>query len=150
MSDILAETPDRFLLLPVRDERAWAFYQEAVACFWTAQELDLTHDRYGELQDGERTLLNNVLAFFAAADGIVGENLCKQVCADMRVGATTLDGSIEIAPLECRAARVAVVAAVERHRLRRCADGRLVTRRVGLQCDADTACVVKRRIIERC
>ena len=75
MSDILAETPDRFLLLPVRDERAWAFYQEAVACFWTAQELDLTHDRYGELQDGERTLLNNVLAFFAAADGIVGENL---------------------------------------------------------------------------
>ena len=75
MSDILAETPDRFLLLPVRDERAWAFYQEAVACFWTAQELDLTHDRYSELQDGERTLLNNVLAFFAAADGIVGENL---------------------------------------------------------------------------
>ena len=42
MSDILAETPDRFLLLPVRDERAWAFYQEAVACFWTAQELDLS------------------------------------------------------------------------------------------------------------
>ena len=39
--DILAETPDRFLLLPVRDERAWAFYEEAVACFWTAQELDL-------------------------------------------------------------------------------------------------------------
>ena len=63
MSDILAETPDRFLLLPVRDEQAWAFYQDAVACFWTAQELDLTHDRYGELQDGERTLLNNVLAF---------------------------------------------------------------------------------------
>ena len=61
MSDILAETPDRFLLLPVRDERAWAFYQEAVACFWTAQELDLTHDRYSELQDSERTLLNNVL-----------------------------------------------------------------------------------------
>ena len=49
MSDILAETPDRFLLLPVRDERAWAFYQDAVACFWTAQELDLTHDRYSEL-----------------------------------------------------------------------------------------------------
>ena len=73
--DILAESPDRFLLLPVRDERAWAFYQEAVACFWTAQELDLTHDRYSELQDSERTLLNNVLAFFAAADGIVGENL---------------------------------------------------------------------------
>ena len=47
MPDILAETPDRFLLLPVRDEQAWTFYQEAVACFWTAQELDLTHDRYG-------------------------------------------------------------------------------------------------------
>ena len=51
--DILAESPDRFLLLPVRDERAWAFYQEAVACFWTAQELDLTHDRYSELQDSD-------------------------------------------------------------------------------------------------
>ena len=75
MANILAETPDRFLLLPVRDEQAWQFYQEAVACFWTAQELDLTHDRYGELQDGERTLLNNVLAFFAAADGVAGENL---------------------------------------------------------------------------
>ena len=45
MSDILAETPDRFLLLPVRDEQAWAFYQDAVACFWTAQELDLTLPR---------------------------------------------------------------------------------------------------------
>ena len=56
MPDILAETPDRFLLLPVRDEQAWAFYQDAVACFWTAQELDLTHDRYSELQDSERTL----------------------------------------------------------------------------------------------
>ena len=39
MSDILAETPDRFLLLPVRDEQAWAFYQEAVACFLSLSKL---------------------------------------------------------------------------------------------------------------
>ena len=40
-------------LLPIRDEQAWKYYQDAVACFWTAQELDLTHDRYDELQDVE-------------------------------------------------------------------------------------------------
>ena len=108
MSDILAETPDRFLLLPVRDEQAWAFYQDAVACFWTAQELDLTHDRYGELQDGERTLLNNVLAFFAAADGIVGENLATNFipqvqAAEMRAF-YSFQCAIETHPL-CSAAR---------------------------------------------
>ena len=89
MVDILCETPDRFLLLPIRDEQAWKYYQDAVACFWTAQELDLTHDRYEELQDGQKTVLNNVLAFFATADGIVGENLATNFipqvqCAEMR------------------------------------------------------------------
>ena len=57
MSDILAETPDRFLLLPVRDEQAWAFYQDAVACFWTAQELDLTHGAASDVAQQECVLM---------------------------------------------------------------------------------------------
>ena len=73
--NILKETPDRFLLLPVEDKEAWGFYKEAIANFWTAEEVDLASDKFSELPSVDRNLLKMVLSFFAAADGIVGENL---------------------------------------------------------------------------
>lgn len=78
-TDILRETPDRLLLLPVRDEKAWSFYKDAIAAFWTAEEIDLAHDDFGSLHGNDRRALKAVLAFFAAADGIVGENLATNM-----------------------------------------------------------------------
>jgi len=73
--DILKPTPDRLLLLPVQDHEAWAFYKDAVAAFWTAEEIDVAHDDFGAIGGADRRALKAVLAFFACADGIVGENL---------------------------------------------------------------------------
>ena len=69
------ESSDRWLLLPVTDDRAWEFYKAAVANFWTVEEVDLANDRFDQLDENDRHSLKLVLAFFAAADGIVGENL---------------------------------------------------------------------------
>jgi ribonucleoside-diphosphate reductase subunit M2 len=68
---------DRLVIFPIRHADMWSLYKKAEACFWTAEELDLSHDRkdWDALSDGERTFLLNVLAFFAASDGIVNENL---------------------------------------------------------------------------
>jgi ribonucleotide reductase beta subunit family protein with ferritin-like domain len=74
-SSILQCDDARLLLIPVRDEAAWRFYKEAVANFWTAEEIDLAHDDLETISPKERQALKQVLAFFAVADGIVGENL---------------------------------------------------------------------------
>lgn len=84
-TDILAPTDDRLLLLPVKDSQAWTFYKEALANFWTAEEIDLAHDNIDELDARDRRALMYVLAFFAAADGIVGENLAANFIPQVQV-----------------------------------------------------------------
>lgn len=84
-TNILTETPDRLLLLPVRDHEAFRFYKEAIANFWTAEEVDLAHDNFDVLDKRDRQALMYVLAFFAAADGIVGENLAVNVIPQVQV-----------------------------------------------------------------
>ncbi len=86
MSDIMRESPDRFLLLPVEDHQAWAFYKEAIANFWTAEEVDLANDRYDDLKPEDKKLLKMVLGFFAAADGIVGENIATNFIPQVQRG----------------------------------------------------------------
>ena len=87
MSQDILETDDqRLLLLPVRDERAWGFYKEAVRNFWTAEEIDLSHDNLSDVQPNDRVALKRVLAFFAVADGIVGENLATNFIPLVQVG----------------------------------------------------------------
>ena len=61
-NNILKENPQRLLLLPVQDDAAWAFYKEAVRNFWTAEEIDLSHDDY-TIQENDRVALKQVLAF---------------------------------------------------------------------------------------
>jgi len=78
-NDILRENCDRFLLLPVEDHEAWKFYKDAIANFWTAEEVDLGADRFDLITGADRKLLKLVLGFFAAADGIVGENLATNL-----------------------------------------------------------------------
>jgi ribonucleoside-diphosphate reductase beta chain len=75
---MLQENKDRFVLFPIKHDDIWTMYKQEVASFWTAEEIDLAQDlkEWEEvLSNDERHFLKHVLAFFAASDGIVNENL---------------------------------------------------------------------------
>lgn len=74
---LLAHNPSRFVIFPIAHEKVWDMYKKAEGSFWTAEELDLSKDRphWEALNDNERHFIKHVLAFFAASDGIVNENL---------------------------------------------------------------------------
>ncbi len=75
---ILEPTNDRFVIFPIRHKEIWAMYKKAEASFWTAEEIDLSQDMTdweNKLTKDERHFIKHVLAFFAASDGIVNENL---------------------------------------------------------------------------
>ncbi len=75
---ILAENKDRFVIFPIKYNDIWEYYKKSEASFWTAEEIDLSQDMTdwnNKLNDNERHFIKHVLAFFAASDGIVNENL---------------------------------------------------------------------------
>lgn len=75
---ILQENKDRFVLFPITHKEIWEMYKKAEASIWTAEEIDLAMDIVDwekKLNDNERYFIKHVLAFFAASDGIVNENL---------------------------------------------------------------------------
>lgn len=75
---LLADNKDRFVLFPITHHDIWGMYKQAEASFWTAEELDLTTDLQdwaNKLTEDEKYFIKHVLAFFAASDGIVNENL---------------------------------------------------------------------------
>lgn len=74
---LLKENKDRFVLFPIKYDKIWEMYKKAENSFWTAEEIDLSADLkdWDRLNDGERHFITHVLAFFAASDGIVNENL---------------------------------------------------------------------------
>jgi ribonucleoside-diphosphate reductase beta chain len=75
---ILVENKDRFVLFPIKHNEIWEYYKKAEASFWTAEEIDLgadIQDWNTKLNDDEKHFIKHVLAFFAASDGIVNENL---------------------------------------------------------------------------
>jgi ribonucleoside-diphosphate reductase beta chain len=74
---LLQENPNRFVLFPIQNNDIWQMYKQAEASFWTAEEIDLSQDQkdWEGMNDGERHFISHVLAFFAASDGIVNENL---------------------------------------------------------------------------
>ena len=78
---------DRFVLFPLQHRRLWEMYKKHEACFWTAEEIDLGSDAtdWERLSDGERHFISHVLAFFAASDGIVVENLAQRFCAEVQI-----------------------------------------------------------------
>ena len=83
---ILKDNPNRFVIFPIQHHDIWSFYKKAEASFWTAEEIDLSDDLndYAALTDGERHFVNNVLAFFAASDGIVNENLAENFVSEVQ------------------------------------------------------------------
>ncbi|GAA99634.1 hypothetical protein E5Q_06335 [Mixia osmundae IAM 14324] len=84
---LLQELDNRFVLFPIKYDEIWRFYKRAVASFWTAEEIDLTGDRadFESLTPGERHFILHVLAFFAASDGIVNENLVERFSSEVKV-----------------------------------------------------------------
>ena len=83
---ILKENNSRFVLFPIKHHDIWEFYKKAEASFWTAEEIDLHQDLidWEKLNDGERHFISHVLAFFAASDGIVNENLAENFVAEVQ------------------------------------------------------------------
>ncbi|KAH9846515.1 ribonucleotide reductase small subunit [Lenzites betulinus] len=81
MEPLLMESKRRFVLFPIQYHEIWQMYKKAEASFWTAEEMDLSkdlHDWHNRLNDDERHFISHVLAFFAASDGIVNENLVER------------------------------------------------------------------------
>lgn len=85
---LLMENKKRFVLFPIKYHEIWQMYKKAEASFWTAEEIDLSkdlHDWDKRLNDDERFFISHVLAFFAASDGIVNENLLERFSNEVQV-----------------------------------------------------------------
>ncbi|KAI6034246.1 ribonucleotide reductase small subunit [Pisolithus microcarpus] len=85
---LLKESRRRFVLFPIQYHEIWQMYKKAEASFWTAEEMDLSkdiHDWNNRLNDNERHFVSHVLAFFAASDGIVNENLVERFSNEVQV-----------------------------------------------------------------
>ena len=77
---ILQENENRFVIFPIQHHDIWEWYKKMEASFWTAEEIDLHQDlsdRNSKLNDDEKYFIKHILAFFAASDGIVNENLAE-------------------------------------------------------------------------
>jgi ribonucleoside-diphosphate reductase beta chain len=84
---ILQENPNRFVIFPIEHPEIWDMYKKQQACIWTAEEIDLSSDIddwRNKLNDNERHFIKHVLAFFAASDGIVNENLAENFVGEVQ------------------------------------------------------------------
>lgn len=84
---ILRPNPDRFVIFPIEHEDLWNYYELVLDAMWTQKEVDLSKDLdhwNNKLTDNERFFIKNVLAFFAASDGIVNENLAENFLKEVQ------------------------------------------------------------------
>jgi len=83
---LLKEDKSRFVLFPIKHDDIWEMYKKAEASFWTAEEIDLAADNkdWEKLTDNEKFFVSHVLAFFAASDGIVNENLAINFSSEVQ------------------------------------------------------------------
>ncbi|KAI5964816.1 RNR2 [Candida pseudojiufengensis] len=85
---LLKENKRRYVMFPIRYHEIWQMYKKAEASFWTAEEIDLgkdLHDWKFKLNENERYFISRILAFFAASDGIVNENLVENFSAEVQI-----------------------------------------------------------------
>lgn len=85
---ILTNNPNRYVLFPIQDNDIWNMYKKALDSFWVVQEIDCSKDIKdwnNKLNDDERYFLSMILAFFAASDGIVVENLAVRFMKDVQL-----------------------------------------------------------------
>ncbi|KAI4261356.1 MAG: hypothetical protein L6R42_003449 [Xanthoria sp. 1 TBL-2021] len=85
---LLQDNPQRFVLFPIKYHEIWQMYKKAEASFWTAEEIDLSkdlHDWNNRINDDEKYFISHILAFFAASDGIVNENLVERFSGEVQI-----------------------------------------------------------------
>jgi len=84
---LLTENPNRYVMFPLTDHDIWKSYKKQMDCFWRAEEIDFSKDRkhWETLSDNERYFIKMILAFFAASDGIVLENLGQRFMVDVQL-----------------------------------------------------------------
>uniref|UniRef100_T1JNH5 Uncharacterized protein n=1 Tax=Strigamia maritima TaxID=126957 RepID=T1JNH5_STRMM len=84
---LLKENPQRFVLFPIQYQDIWQFYKKAQASFWTVEEVDLSNDLkdWDSLKPAEKMFISQILAFFAASDGIVNENLVERFSQEVQI-----------------------------------------------------------------
>jgi ribonucleoside-diphosphate reductase subunit M2 len=84
---LLAPDDNRFVMFPIKHDDIWQMYQKQVDCFWRPEEIDLAKDidHWNTLNADERYFISMILAFFAASDGIVLENLASRFMTDVQV-----------------------------------------------------------------
>merc|ERR1711865_716746 len=85
--ELLRENPRRWVMFPIRFPEVWEMYKKHEASFWTAEEIDLSSDNkdWEKLSDSEQHFVKHVLAFFAASDGIVNENLADNFTTEIQI-----------------------------------------------------------------
>jgi len=84
---LLRENKDRFVILPIKYPEIWEMYKKCEASFWTAEEIDLSDDmkHWENMNPGEKHFVSHILAFFAASDGIVNENLAVNFMSEVQL-----------------------------------------------------------------
>jgi ribonucleotide reductase beta subunit family protein with ferritin-like domain len=84
---ILTRNDNRFVMFPIEHQDVWEMYKKSVDCFWRAEEIDLSKDyaHWESLNKDEQYFISMILAFFAASDGIVLENLATRFMADVQI-----------------------------------------------------------------
>ena len=87
---LLKPNDNRFVIFPIQYDDVWSMYKKQVDCFWRAEEIDLSKDviqwnNNNILNDDERFFISMILAFFAASDGIVNENLAMRFMSEVQL-----------------------------------------------------------------
>jgi ribonucleoside-diphosphate reductase subunit M2 len=84
---LLIPDDNRFVMFPIKYDDIWAMYKKQVDCFWRAEEIDLSKDLddWAKLNADEKHFISMILAFFAASDGIVLENLAQRFLSDVQI-----------------------------------------------------------------
>jgi len=84
---LLQEDGSRYVMFPLQDQDIWQMYKKQVECFWRAEEIDLSKDtaHWESLTNQERYFISMILAFFAASDGIVLENLAARFMGEVQL-----------------------------------------------------------------
>ena len=87
MVPLLENTPNRFVMFPIQDQEIWKMYKKHEDCFWRAEEIDFSKDLsdWEKLNSGEKYFIKMILAFFAASDGIVIENLGSRFAMEVQL-----------------------------------------------------------------
>ena len=87
LEPLLAPDDNRFVMFPIQDQDIWKMYKKQVDCFWRAEEIDLSKDftHWDALEKDEKYFISMILAFFAASDGIVLENLAMRFMSDVQL-----------------------------------------------------------------